>query len=64
MRRFQIAVLIAALASFVAALFFAGTNTGDVLWRVGVAVTLLDIVSIMLWPSCSQAGHQSTTAAN
>ena len=64
MRRFQIAALIAGLASFVAALFFAGTDTGDVLWRAGVAVTLLDIVSIMLWPSSSQTGHHSTAAAN
>jgi len=64
MRRFQVAALIAAFATFIVALFFAGTDTGDVLWRVGVAVTLLDIVTIMLWPSWSQTGHHSTAAAN
>lgn len=55
MRRLQIALLIAGLVSFMAALFFVGKDTGDVLWRVGVGVTLWDMVCIMLWPSSSQA---------
>jgi hypothetical protein len=50
MRIVQIALLCLALVVFVAALFFAGTSTGDVLWRVGVAALLVDVVCIMLWP--------------
>jgi hypothetical protein len=50
MRFVQIALLCVAVLVFVTALFFAGTNTGDVLWRVGVAALLVDVVCIMLWP--------------
>jgi len=41
-------------AAFLAAMFFVGADTGDVLWRVGVAALLLDIVCIMLWPARSR----------
>ncbi len=50
MRILQIALLWLALVVFMAALSFAGTGTGDVLWRVGVAALLVDVVAIMLWP--------------
>ena len=50
MRIVQIALLCLALVVFVAALFFVGTDTGDVLWRAGVAALLIDVVCIMLWP--------------
>jgi hypothetical protein len=50
MRYLQIVIFIIALMAFISALFFIGSDTGDVLWRMGVAILLLDIVCIMLWP--------------
>lgn len=50
MRFVQLLVFFVGLAAFLAAGFFAGTSTGDTLWRVGVAALLLDVVCIMLWP--------------
>ena len=38
------------LLSFVAALFFIGTGTGDALWRAGVAIMLIDLTCINIWP--------------
>jgi hypothetical protein len=49
-RNVQIALLCLAIVAFVTALFFAGSVAGDVLWRVGIAVLLVDVVAIMLWP--------------
>ena len=51
MRYLQILVFVVGLAAFMAAIFFIGTGTGDTLWRAGVAVLLLDVVCIMLWPA-------------
>jgi hypothetical protein len=51
MRYLQIFVFVVGLAAFIAAIFLIGTDTGDTLWRVGVAVLLLDVVCIMLWPT-------------
>jgi len=42
MRYFQIVLFFTAALSFLVALVFAGTVTGDVLWRAGIA--------ILLWP--------------
>ena len=50
MRNLQICVLFVGLAVFIAAIFFAGAVTGDILWRVGIAALLLYAVCIMLWP--------------
>jgi hypothetical protein len=49
MRYFQVSLFILGLAAFVAAIFFIGSDTGNTLWRTGVALLLLDIVCIMLW---------------
>jgi len=51
MRQLQVVILVLALAALIAALFFVGKNTGDTLWRVGIASLLLDIVVIKLWPT-------------
>ena len=53
MRRFQLILFFLAAATLIAALIFMGTGTGDVLWRIGIAALLGDIVCIMLWPSSS-----------
>jgi len=51
MRLLQVTLFIFALVAFVAATFFAGTEMGDILWRAGVAVLLLDLVCLKLWPA-------------
>lgn len=55
MRLIQALLFIAAFAAFVAAVFFMGAVAGDALWRAGVALLLLDIVCIMLWPAPAAA---------
>jgi len=51
MRSLQIVLFIVGVAAFIAALAFIGNDTGDTLWRAGVAVLLLDVVCMMLWPA-------------
>ena len=54
MRLIQVILILVGLTAFLAAVFYVGTDTGDALWRVGVAALLLDIVCIMLWPARSR----------
>jgi uncharacterized YccA/Bax inhibitor family protein len=51
MRLNQIIVAFLALAAFLAALFLVGTDTGDLLWKAGIAALLWDLVCIKLWPT-------------
>jgi hypothetical protein len=51
MRIVQIVLFFIGLLSFVAAVFFVGEGTGDTLWRVGIAVILLDLACTRIWPS-------------
>ncbi len=51
MRVMHIGLFVLGVLAFVAALFAAGSELGDILWRVGVAVLLLDLVAMKLWPS-------------
>jgi Na+-translocating ferredoxin:NAD+ oxidoreductase RnfD subunit len=57
MRRLQVVLLVLALAALIAALFFVGTDTGDALWRAGIASLLLDIVVIKLWPTSPEGAR-------
>lgn len=50
MRYLQIVILAIAVIGFIVAVFFAGSGTGDIMWRAGIAILLLDVVCIMLWP--------------
>jgi hypothetical protein len=50
MRTVQLILFGLAVVSFVAALGFIGDDTGDVLWRLGLALLLTDLVCIRLWP--------------
>ena len=54
MRLFQIVLFLVAAMSFVAALFFIGSDTGLDLWRAGVGILLIDVVFLMLWPAKSK----------
>jgi len=51
MRIFQIAVFVLASLSFLAALYYTGTNTGESLWKGGMAGMIADIVLLLLWPT-------------
>ena len=55
MRYFQIILFFIAALSFIIAVFFTGTEIGDILWRLGIAILLFDVVCIMLWPNRSNA---------
>ena len=54
MRYFQIILFLGAALSFIISLFFIGSVMGDVLWRIGIATLLFDVVCIMLWPDKSE----------
>jgi hypothetical protein len=51
MRIFQIVVFVLASVSFLAALCYTGTNTGESLWKGGMAGMIADIVLLLLWPT-------------
>jgi hypothetical protein len=51
MKTLQLVLFGIGALSFLAALFFIGSDDGDVLWRLGIAVLLLDLVCIKLWPT-------------
>jgi len=55
MRRIEVVAFCLAVVAFLAALIVAGSNVGDIFWRVGVAILLADIVMIMLWPPSRSA---------
>jgi len=54
MRIVQIIGFFVGIVAFGAAAAFTGGETGDTLWRTGVAILLTDIVLIMLWPSTGE----------
>jgi len=37
--------------AFLSAAFFIGTEDGNSLWKIGIAMLLLDVVCILLWPA-------------
>jgi hypothetical protein len=55
MRIVQVVIFTLGVLSFLAAALFIGQETGDTLWRVGVAAMLIDLVCTKLWP-CAKAG--------
>lgn len=56
MRVLQIGVFVVGLVTFFVALAVAGDEMGDILWRVGVALMLIDLVIIKLWPGAGGRG--------
>ncbi len=50
LRRLQIALFLLGAISFLAAIFFTGKQTGEDLWKAGVAFLLGDIALILLCP--------------
>lgn len=51
MRRLQVGLFIVSVVALLAALVVAGRDLGDILWRVGVALLLTDLVAMRLWPT-------------
>lgn len=54
MRIFQIVVFVLASVSFLMALYYTGTQTGESLWKGGMAGMIGDIVLILLWPTAKR----------
>ena len=54
MRLIQIIIFLVAALSLISALFFIGSDTGLDLWRAGIAILLIDVVFLMLWPAKSK----------
>jgi len=50
MRNLQVAIFVLGVLCFLAAVAFVGQDTGDTLWRAGVAAMLVDAVCTRLWP--------------
>ena len=57
MRQVQVGVLVLALAALITALFFIGSDRGLDLWRIAIAMLLVDIVVIMLWPTSPEGAR-------
>ncbi len=51
MRFLQVGLFLVGVVAFLAAIFFIGSDTGNTLWRAGVALLLIDIVCLRLWPA-------------
>ena len=54
MRKFQMTVYILGAASLIASAFDIGPDSGGFLYKTGIAVLLLDIGCIQLWPSAKR----------
>jgi preprotein translocase subunit SecF len=51
MRTVQVAIFAIGVLSFLASVLFIGQDTGDTLWRAGVAALLVDLVCVRLYPT-------------
>jgi len=51
MKRLQAGLFILGVVAFLAAAVAAGTDLGEDLWRTGIAVLLVDLVAMKLWPA-------------
>ncbi len=49
MKIIQSLLLYLGLAAFILSLFFVGSDTGDSLWKAGMAILMIDITVIMLY---------------
>jgi hypothetical protein len=51
MRQSQIVILILGAAALIASAFGIGKDFGETLYKTGIALLLMDVVCILLWPS-------------
>jgi hypothetical protein len=54
MRQAQIILFILGAASLIASAFGLGKDYGETLYNAGIAILLIDIVFILLWPSAKR----------
>ncbi len=54
MRQIQIVLFIVGAASLIASAFGLGKDYGETLYNAGIAILLIDIVFIQLWPSAKR----------
>ena len=54
MKLLQIVLFLVAVLIFIAAAFYIGSDTGLDLWRAGLAILLIDVVCLLLWPAKSK----------
>lgn len=50
MRTLEIGLFALGVVAFLAAAVVAGSVLGDIFWRAGVALLLIDLVAMKLWP--------------
>ena len=50
MRQAQIALFILGTAAFIASAFGAGPHYGELMYKTGLALLLIDVVCVLLWP--------------
>jgi len=55
MRTVHIGIFGLGVLSFLAAIAFIGQETGDTLWRAGIAFMLVDVACTKLWPGSHSA---------
>ncbi len=51
MRLFQITLFILGIASLIASLIGMGKDYGETFYNAGIAILLIDVVCLQLWPS-------------
>jgi hypothetical protein len=54
MRIFQIIIFVLGALALASAAFFIGKQTGEDLWKTGIAILLFDVVCLLLWPSAKR----------
>lgn len=54
MRPLQIILFILGAASLIASAFGIGKDFGEALYKTGIALLLIDVVCIQLWPSAKR----------
>ena len=54
MRQLQITIFMLGVASLIASAFGIGKDYGETLYKTGIAMLLLDVVCIQLWPSAKR----------
>jgi hypothetical protein len=54
MRQLQMTIFILGAASLIASAFGIGPHFGEALYKTGIAMLLLDVVCIQLWPSAKR----------
>ena len=55
MRQFQITIFILGAVSLIASAFGIGRDSGETLYKTGIATLLVDVVCVLLWPPAKRA---------